>query len=94
MKRECIRLAKRALPSEPIENLVEDLVDTRPEPELRFDIVRAIASLPEHYRAIIVLRDIEEMTIAEIATAIEATKEATKARLHRARAMMREYLEA
>ncbi|MES1148867.1 MAG: sigma factor-like helix-turn-helix DNA-binding protein, partial [Bradyrhizobium guangdongense] len=35
---------------------------------------------------------LKEMTIDEIATALGITREATKARLHRARALMREYL--
>ena len=34
----------------------------------------------------------KEMTIEEIATSLGITREATKARLHRARALMREYL--
>jgi DNA-directed RNA polymerase specialized sigma24 family protein len=39
-----------------------------------------------------VLRDLEELTIDEIAARLSATRETVKARLHRARAMLREYL--
>jgi RNA polymerase sigma-70 factor (ECF subfamily) len=63
-----------------------------PKPELRIDIARAIQSLPEHYREIVVLRDLEELTIDEIAGRLRSTRETVKARLHRARALLREYL--
>ena len=39
-----------------------------------------------------ILRDFEEMTIAEIAERMAMTPEAVKSRLHRARVMLREYL--
>jgi len=60
--------------------------------ELRRDISRAIQSLPEHYREVVLLRDIEELSVNDIAQVLDLTREAVKARLHRARAMMREYL--
>lgn len=63
----------------------------RPE-DLRIDLSRAIQSLPEHYREAILLRDIEEMTIDEIAAVLGLTRESVKARIHRARLMIREYL--
>ena len=63
-----------------------------PKPELRIDIARAIQSLPEHYREIVVMRDLEELTIDEIAGRLGSTRETVKARLHRARALLREYL--
>ena len=59
---------------------------------MRLDVARAIQSLPEHYRAVVVLRDLEELTIDEIAARLAATRETVKARLHRARALLREYL--
>ena len=40
----------------------------------------------------ILLRDVEEQTIGEIASALGLTREAVKARLHRARGLVREYL--
>ena len=52
-----------------------------------------LRSLPPHYRETIVLRDIEELTIDEIAAQLDTTRETVKARLHRARALVREYLE-
>jgi RNA polymerase sigma-70 factor (ECF subfamily) len=75
---------------------VENHVDfsSRPTDELRTDIARALESLPESYREIMVLRDFEERTIGEMAHRLGITREATKSRLHRARAMVREYLVA
>jgi RNA polymerase sigma factor (sigma-70 family) len=60
--------------------------------ELRIDMVRAIEALPPKYREIIVLRDLEELTISEVAQQLDITREATKSRLHRARQLLREYL--
>jgi DNA-directed RNA polymerase specialized sigma24 family protein len=63
-----------------------------PVNELRLDLVHALESLPVSYREIILLRDMQEMTIGEIAGCLGITREATKSRLHRARAMIKEYL--
>ena len=78
----------------PIEEIENDFrFAARPETELRMDLAGAINSLPDHYRQIVVLRDIEELTIDEIAAAVDASREAVKARLHRARLLLREYLQ-
>ena len=92
VSRECYRLARRWLRfAEPIDPLADALV-LRPEPELRYDLASAIEALPEHYRRIVIARDVEERTIGEIATADGISREAVKARLRRARELMREYL--
>ncbi len=92
VRRECARLARRLF-GEPIEAVADDLrLSTRPESELRLDLAAAIQSLPQHYREVVLLRDVEEMTIDEIALRLATTREAVKARLHRARLLLREYL--
>lgn len=63
-----------------------------PVDELRIDLVQALESLPATHREIILLRDLQEMTISEIANYLNITREATKSRLHRARAQVRKYL--
>ena len=74
-----------------MEELVPAFVD-RPEPVLRLSLLEAIHSLPDKYREVIVLRDVEEFTIGEIATELTLTREAVKSRIHRGRRMIREYL--
>ena len=51
----------------------------------------AINTLPDDYRAIIMLRDIEEYTTAECAKVLEISEQNVKTRLHRARAALRHY---
>ena len=92
VSRECYRLARNSVRfHQPVDPLAEDLVQ-QPEPELRYDLACAIQALPGHYRSIVIARDIEERTIGEIAVAVGITREATKARLRRARELLREYL--
>lgn len=65
-----------------------------PADALRHDLVCALESLPAMYREIVLLRDMEQLTIGEAAARLGITREATKSRLHRARALLREYLQA
>jgi len=45
----------------------------------------ALASLPEHYRVAVVLRDVYGRSIAEIAETLAISETAAKVRVHRAR---------
>jgi RNA polymerase sigma-70 factor (ECF subfamily) len=49
----------------------------------------AIAMLPESYRTVLMLRDIEEMDTGEVAALLGITPNAVKIRLHRARQALR-----
>jgi RNA polymerase sigma-70 factor (ECF subfamily) len=49
----------------------------------------AVLALPPSYRSVLMLRDIEEMSTAETAEALELSEENVKVRLHRARALLR-----
>jgi RNA polymerase sigma factor (sigma-70 family) len=63
-----------------------------PVDELRVELVQALATLPANYRQIILLRDLEELTIAEISTRLSLSSEAAKSLLRRARAAARTQL--
>jgi RNA polymerase sigma-70 factor (ECF subfamily) len=52
----------------------------------------AIASLPDIYRNVVLLRDIEEMDVRETAQALGISEGAVKVRLHRARALLQREL--
>ena len=52
----------------------------------------AIAALPSHYRAVLELRDIHEVSTEEAAGRLQISPENVKIRLHRARAMVRRRL--
>jgi len=94
VKRECNRYKrmKRAFLHVPI---TEDIEGPHyPESKaLAKDIAAAMESLPAHYREVLLLRDLEGLTINEICAQLGLTREAAKARLHRARALAREYLD-
>jgi RNA polymerase sigma-70 factor (ECF subfamily) len=52
----------------------------------------ALLALPEQFRTVIMLRDVEELSTNETAEALEITEENVKIRLHRGRAMVRGWL--
>ena len=53
---------------------------------------RAVATLPEIYRTVFVLRDVEDMDTGDTAAARNISEENVKTRLHRARALLRKKL--
>ena len=58
------------------------------------ELVRArINELPEQYRVVLMLRDIEELSTEETAQALDITTSAVKTRLHRARQALRTLLD-
>jgi RNA polymerase sigma factor (sigma-70 family) len=76
-----------------IENYGNDArLSSVPTADLRIDVAAAISSLPPHYREIVILRDLQEMTIDEIGAELNLSREAVKGRLNRARLLLREYL--
>jgi RNA polymerase sigma-70 factor (ECF subfamily) len=60
--------------------------------ELGAMLREAIDGLPEIYRNVVLLRDIEEMDGRETAAALGITEGAVKVRLHRARALLQRHL--
>ena len=58
--------------------------------EARRAIRRMIASLPDHYRVVLLLRDMEELSNEETAEILHDSVASVKSRLHRARMALRE----
>lgn len=61
--------------------------------ETRVAVREAIAHLPESYRDVVIIRDIEGKTTADAAKELGISLSATKVRLHRARAALKRLLE-
>lgn len=91
---------------EPLETFAEqrghgklsDTLTGRPEGEVLSQeaqqlIEKAIAELPENYRVVYVLADVEGLSNAEIAEILGLNVPGVKSRLHRARLMMRQKLQ-
>jgi RNA polymerase sigma-70 factor (ECF subfamily) len=55
---------------------------------------QAFENLPEMYRAVVMMRDVEDMSTAETAECLSLTEENVKIRLHRAHGMLRKALYA
>ena len=102
-----VQLRKRSQQFDDIQHGEEDFMadsetnvpETSLDPEQRASVAelgqlleQAVLDLPEQYRAVIMMRDVEELTTAETAAALELTEQNVKVRLHRGRAMMRDRL--
>jgi RNA polymerase sigma-70 factor (ECF subfamily) len=62
--------------------------------QLRAAVRAGIETLPESYRTVLMLRDVEEMTTEEVAEQIGVSANAIKIRLHRARQALCTVLES
>jgi RNA polymerase sigma-70 factor (ECF subfamily) len=71
----------REIPSEALE-----------QKELREMLMKAVNLLPERYRTVFVLRDVQQLTIAETVQVLGISEENVKTRLSRARLQMRDAL--
>lgn len=93
IRRECLRLQRAMFRHDPLDDEVaERQLASRTDDALRLDLTHALESLPAHYLEVVLLRDFEELTIAEIAQRLGEPAGAVKSRLHRARMLVREYL--
>ena len=61
--------------------------------ELRQVLEASIDHIPEHFRAVFVLREIEGLTTEETAACLSIPQETVKTRLHRARQQLRDQLD-
>jgi RNA polymerase sigma-70 factor (ECF subfamily) len=55
-------------------------------------LLHALDRLPDDYRAVLLLADVEELSYKEIAEAVQCPTGTVMSRLHRARRLMRKYL--
>ncbi len=62
--------------------------------ERRELVRRAIDQLPDDYRLVVILRDMEELSTAEAARVLEINEGAVRVRLHRARQALRALLDS
>ena len=60
--------------------------------EIRHLLRKAVGELPPMYREIFLLRDVEELSVAETAEVLQITAVSVKVRLHRARIMLQKNL--
>ncbi|HEX6836822.1 MAG TPA: RNA polymerase sigma factor [Polyangia bacterium] len=79
------------------ETMMKDEPDESPEQyanrrELSGILEAAVDGLPEIYRVVFMMREVEQLSTSECAEVLELSEEAVKVRLHRARAMLREGL--
>ena len=65
-----------------------------PTRQVRHLIEKAIDELPEIFRVVFVMRDVEELSIEATADALDLPPATVKTRLHRARRQLREALDA
>ncbi len=70
----------------------QDPEQTASTAELGHLLEEALLALPDQFRAVVMLRDVEELTTEETAEALEISEDNVKIRLHRGRAMVRGWL--
>jgi RNA polymerase sigma-70 factor (ECF subfamily) len=61
--------------------------------EMRRQLERAVHELPDSYKSVFLLRDIEELSTGEAAEVLGVTPDVVKTRLHRARLALRKSLD-
>lgn len=61
--------------------------------ELQSAIEKAVDTLPPLYRSVFVMREVDDLSVAETADCLGITQESVKTRLHRARTLLRSRLE-
>lgn len=80
----------RVEPSWHFDGNVDDLLARK---QIREEVRRRIEQLPEGYRVVLMLRDIEGLSTKEAAALLDLGEAAVKVRLHRARAALKKLLE-
>ena len=78
--------------AEPIVYWSTEIDDPAVQTELRSVLSSALEELPDHYRAVIILHDVQGLSMAEVAACLDITVPTAKARSHRARLLLRQRL--
>jgi RNA polymerase sigma factor (sigma-70 family) len=105
---QCLMFLRKQRPSVTEDGSLEGLSDAAPKAEtirptftpesellkreLRSVLEDAIEQLPEDYRVVYVMREIEEMSVRDIASALDISESNVKVRMHRARKQLQEEL--
>ncbi|MFY8105324.1 MAG: RNA polymerase sigma factor [Elstera sp.] len=92
VQRACLRTLSPLFGIETLENQQVAVLATRSLPDLRLDLADGLAALSATDRRILILRDVEQRALREIAERVNLSVPAVKSRLHRARATVRERL--
>jgi RNA polymerase sigma-70 factor (ECF subfamily) len=61
--------------------------------EMNLALQAAIQDLPELYRAVVIMRDLQEMSTQEVAQILDVSEDVVKTRLHRGRLAIRKMLD-
>jgi RNA polymerase sigma-70 factor, ECF subfamily len=80
-------------PSAEVPDLAQEPEAELLQSELRAVLDRIIAELPSSYRAVVLLRDIEELSTEDTAQILDVSTDVVKTRLHRGRLAMRQKLD-
>ena len=75
------------------EAVAADPAETVAEADLRSALLRSIAALPESYRTVLLLAGGRGLSAREIASRTQSSESAVRARLHRARGLLRRDVE-
>ncbi len=76
----------------PVVDWSAQLEDPAVAAEVRTALERGFARLPEDYRVVVVLRDVEGLSNEDVAALLGLSLSAVKSRLHRARLALRQFL--
>jgi RNA polymerase sigma-70 factor (ECF subfamily) len=76
----------------PVVDWSESLDDPCLRTDVRCEVASALEALPAHYRAAVVLRDVEGLSCAEVADVLSLSLANARTRIHRARLFIRQRL--
>jgi RNA polymerase sigma-70 factor, ECF subfamily len=75
-----------------IRDFARSALDLAMDAEIRAALDRTLAELPEEYRVVFTMRDLDGLTNAEVAEVLDISVPAVKSRLHRSRLYLRNRL--